>query len=227
MIDYLWDILAGYLYTDICYLQNKERDIGMKKITRPFNKVHHIGIVTADVEKTVKRLESYGIGRFAHPSLPGWLEKTLFKGKTFDKTYKFLWMGPFVHPMMYKIIDVDHSLDAATLEKLGLPPMKMEGPAGEKPKTRYKIYKAWMGSIILEIGQPVEGETPWMKDLKKKGEGLQHIGIEVDGIDQVDRFIKGGALKLGGGIVDNGKGHFGYYLDTGLGFCIDIFKGYY
>ena len=197
------------------------------KVKRPFKRLHHVGIVTADIEKTVKKLEDFGIGRFAHPSLPKWLETLLFKNKTLDKTYKFLWIGPFVHPMMYTLLDVDHSADAATLEKMGLPPMKMEGPGGEKPKSRYKIYKAWIGDIILEVGQPMEGETPWAKDLEKKGEGLQHIGIEVDTIEQVNQFVERGAIKLGGGIVDNGRGHFGYYIDPGLGFNIDIFKGYY
>jgi len=136
-------------------------------------------------------------------------------------------MGTYVHPMMYKIIEVDHSWDDATLAKLGLPPMKMEGPGGEKPKRRYEIYKAWLGNIILEVGQPIEGNTPWMKFFQKHGEGLQHIGLEVDDIGQVNRLIENGAVKLAGGTVENGRGHFGYYLDLGMGFSADVFKGYY
>jgi len=199
----------------------------MPNYRQPIKKIHHIGIVTADIEKTVKKLEAYGIGKFAHPALPAWLEKRLFKDKTFDYTWKFLWMGPYVHPMMYKIIEVDHSMSEAELAKLGLPPMKMEGAGGEKPKSRYKIYKAWLGGLILEIGQPIEGETPWMRYLKKHGEGLQHIGLEVDNMGQINRLIENGAVKLAGGTVENGRGHFGYYLDLGLGFSVDIFKGYY
>lgn len=201
--------------------------MGNKRPPKPFCRVHHIGIVTRDMEKTVEKLDAYGISRAQYPTLPAWLEKRLFKDKTFDKTYKFLWFGPYVHPMTFKIIDVDHSWDEEKLAAIGLPPMKMEGGGGEKPKVKYRIYKAWAGNIIFEICQPVEGDQVWQRELDKKGEGLQHIGLEVNSYDMVERLIENGAKKLAGGIVDNGTGDFGYYLDLGFGFPADVFKGYY
>ncbi len=204
----------------------------MKKNKRsnPFSHVHHIGMVVADINKTVKDLEALGIGRFNHPSLPGWLERRLFKGKTFDTRYKIPGIKPFVHPMMYKVIESNPS---SSFADAGLPLMTAGRPDGNKPSApgqlqeNIKIFKAWLGDQIIEIIQPGTDTTSWGKHLKEKGEGIQHVGFQVDDVAIVQKLVENGATVLGGGIVHDNKGSFGYYLNLGSGLIIDIFKGYY
>ncbi len=41
-----------------------------------------------------------------------------------------------------------------------------------------------VGGIAFEVIQPLAGETPVKEFLKKKGEGIQHIGFFVDDLDR-------------------------------------------
>ncbi len=204
--------------------------MGKIRASNPLTRVHHVGMVVKDIDKTIKDLEALGIGRFAHPSLPGWLEKRLFKGKTFDTKYKFPGMKPFVHPMMYKVIEAG---PGSSFADAGLPPMVADRPDGSKPavsgelKEHIKIYKAWIGDQIIELIQPGDESSSWGKYLKEKGDGIQHIGFEVNDVAVVKKLVENGAVVLGGGTVLDGKGSFGYYLNLGSGLIIDIFKGYY
>jgi hypothetical protein len=80
--------------------------MGNKKKSYPLlNKVHHVGIVVRDIEKSAKLLENYGLSRSLYPSLPGWLEKLLFHYKPFDREFKFFGIGPFIHPALFKILE--------------------------------------------------------------------------------------------------------------------------
>ncbi len=48
-------------------------------------------------------------------------------------------------------------------------------------KTRMRLIQ--MGSFILELVQPVEGETIYKEFLKSKGEGFHHIAFTVDDLE--------------------------------------------
>jgi catechol 2,3-dioxygenase-like lactoylglutathione lyase family enzyme len=41
-----------------------------------------------------------------------------------------------------------------------------------------------VGGVSFEVIQPIAGETPVKEFLKKKGEGIQHIGFFVDDLDK-------------------------------------------
>jgi methylmalonyl-CoA/ethylmalonyl-CoA epimerase len=53
-------------------------------------KLLHVGVVVRDLDKTVKRLESLGIGPFEPLPLPPLIEKRLFRGKPMDAKEKIL-----------------------------------------------------------------------------------------------------------------------------------------
>lgn len=108
-------------------------------------------------------------------------------------------------------------------EKLGIGPWYfMEfGPNaettscyGEPSSFLLNIALAQVGPVQLELIQPVSGKSPHMDFLKSGREGLHHLGILVDDMEQVESFKKLGykvpADALGFGETKDG---FGVYLD--------------
>ena len=70
-----------------------------------------------------------------------------------------------------------------------------------------------IGDLQLQLAQPGEGKTIYKEFLEMKGEGVFHIGFEVDDIDIVDKQLTDNGLKiLSGGRRDDGSGFS--YLDT-------------
>ena len=47
-----------------------------------------------------------------------------------------------------------------------------------------KEYNGKMGSLQLQVLQPVAGDYYWKEFLETKGEGIQHLGFSVDDIDK-------------------------------------------
>jgi hypothetical protein len=193
-----------------------------KEVKLHYPRVHHVGVVVKDLNKAIKDAEGFGVGRFEYPSLPGWLEKRLFKGKTFDTKYKFLGMGPFIHPKMYTIIE-----DGPELKDPSLPPLAGEALYRGKPFTgSYKIFKVWLGDKILELVQPIKGDSPWMEHLESRGEGFHHVAFDVDNLDEfTSRLIKQGATRVLYARLSDGIG--GDYLDLGHRLIVEIFHKYY
>ena len=187
-----------------------------------FPRAHHVAVAVKDINKAIKDVEKFGLGRFAYPRLPGWIEKMLFKGKTFDTRYKFLGMGPFIHPMMYKIIEVDENF-----KNPELPPLAGEALFRGKPfNAEYKIFKIWIGDKILELIQPGKGESPWKEHIDAKGEGFHHIAFNVDDLEGVtSRLLKQGANRILYARLQDGTG--GDYFDLGFNLIVEIFKDYY
>ncbi len=53
-----------------------------------------------------------------------------------------------------------------------------------KPGTgRFKVGMGRSGSMIIELFQPLEGESPYAEFARTKGEGLHHLGFQVDDFD--------------------------------------------
>ena len=98
-----------------------------------FSNLVQIGIVVKDMDETIKRLTSFGIGPFEHRSVPAGA-KEYYKGKPMEATFKI----------------------AAVI----------------------------VGGMELEFIQPIDGDSPHMKFLKEKGEGIQHLAFAVDNLDQ-------------------------------------------
>ena len=53
-----------------------------------------------------------------------------------------------------------------------------------------QVREAPMGSVMLQLVQPGKGKTVYRDFLKKKGEGIQHLGFTVDDIDEAEEEIE-------------------------------------
>jgi catechol 2,3-dioxygenase-like lactoylglutathione lyase family enzyme len=70
-----------------------------------------------------------------------------------------------------------------------------------------------IGNLQLQLAQPGEGKTIYKDFLETKGEGVFHIGFEVDDVDAVEKQLTEGQMKvLASGRRDDGSGFS--YLDT-------------
>ena len=70
-----------------------------------------------------------------------------------------------------------------------------------------------IGSLQLQLAQPGKGRTIYKDFLDTKGEGVFHIGFEVDDIDVVEKQLIDHEMKvLASGRRDDGSGFS--YLDT-------------
>jgi methylmalonyl-CoA/ethylmalonyl-CoA epimerase len=64
------------------------------KEEKPFSKkLLHVGVVVRDIEKTIKRLESLGIGPFKNDPPPTFAGKMLFRGRPYDPNIKVFKAG--------------------------------------------------------------------------------------------------------------------------------------
>jgi len=92
---------------------------------------------------------------------------------------------------------------------------------------RLKIAFAKVGPIILELLQPVDGDSVWAQFMKSNGEGIQHVAFSVADFDmwvsniekQGGKMITGGRslMKQEGGkftVVGSPEGNRWCYLDT-------------
>ncbi len=70
-----------------------------------------------------------------------------------------------------------------------------------------------IGDLQLQLVQPGEGKTIYKEFLEKRGEGVFHIGFEVDDVDAAEKQLTDNGLKiLASGRRDDGSGFS--YLDT-------------
>jgi catechol 2,3-dioxygenase-like lactoylglutathione lyase family enzyme len=130
----------------------------------PFSKLVQVGVVVKDLEKTVERLMSLGIGPFTPMHIPPDAEQW-FRGKPLE--------------------------------------------------AKFKISGAKLGEIVLELIQPVEGESPHQEFLDSQGEGIQHIAFAVDDLDrEVAKLTKRGVSVL---LSANLRNVRVAYLDLGVG----------
>ena len=131
----------------------------------PFSKVIQIGIVIRDMDKTVERLTSLGIGPF---------------------------------------------------KEMPLPPDREEWFRDKRMYAEFRICTAMIGDVQIELIQPLDGDSPHKEFLNSKGEGIQHIGCAVEGLqDKVDKLTEQGVEVLlrakfpgGGGVA---------YCELGVG----------
>jgi catechol 2,3-dioxygenase-like lactoylglutathione lyase family enzyme len=96
------------------------------------------------------------------------------------------------------------------------PPMKeyvrIDVP-DEKGFYNLKIKCAQIGPVQLQLIEPGEGQSLYRDHLEKKGEGVYHIGFEVDDISATDSTIEALGLEvLSSGRRENGSGFS--YLKT-------------
>ncbi|MBN2075353.1 MAG: VOC family protein [Dehalococcoidales bacterium] len=92
------------------------------------------------------------------------------------------------------------------LEELGISPFVLpEAPPGAeglffqgKPlESDYKALVARMGNMQIEIIQPDDKPNPWREFLETRGEGIHHIGFQVNDVEgEVSRLTGHGAEVL-------------------------------
>ena len=76
-----------------------------------------------------------------------------------------------------------------------------------------RIVFTHVGNLQLQLAQPGEGQTIYKDFLETKGEGVFHIGFEVDDVDGAEHELTRDRIKiLASGRRDDGSGFS--YLDT-------------
>lgn len=61
---------------------------------------------------------------------------------------------------------------------------------------KFKIAVADLGSVMLELMQVVEGETPHREFLETHGEGLQHLGFYTENYDEWKSYAKEKRMEI-------------------------------
>jgi len=70
-----------------------------------------------------------------------------------------------------------------------------------------------IGNLQLQLAHPGDGKTIYKDFLETKGEGVFHIGFEVDDVDAIEKQLSNNEMKvLASGRRDDGSGFS--YLDT-------------
>jgi methylmalonyl-CoA/ethylmalonyl-CoA epimerase len=130
--------------------------------------------------------------------------------------------GPFNKLHHISIVVRDAEKAQGFYESIGIgpwvdyPPMeeyvKIEVP-DEKGFYNLKIKSARVGPVQLQLIEPGDGESLYKDHLKKKGEGVYHLGFEVGDISTADSTIEAMGLQvLSSGRRENGSGFS--YLNT-------------
>ena len=130
--------------------------------------------------------------------------------------------GPFskLHHISIVVRDVEKAQQF--YESVGIgpwvdyPPMaeyvKIDVP-DEKGFYNLKIKCTRIGPVQLQLVEAGDGESLYKDHLRKKGQGVFHIGLEVDDIRAADATVETMGLKvLSSGRRENGSGFS--YLDT-------------
>lgn len=111
-----------------------------------------------------------------------------------QKFYESIGIGPWVdYPPMKEYV------------KINVP--------DEKGFYNLKVKFARIGPVQLQLVEPGEGQSIYKDHLEKKGEGVYHLGFEVDDISATDSTVEAmGLAVLSSGRRENGSGFS--YLNT-------------
>ncbi|GIU79256.1 MAG: lactoylglutathione lyase [Bryobacteraceae bacterium] len=85
---------------------------------------------------------------------------------------------------------------------------------GKPSSGRAKLAFFRLGQVVLELIEPVGGETSWRQFLDEHGEGVQHLGFQVENLDEA--IARAAALKmpvLHRGRYDRDNGDY-VYIDS-------------
>lgn len=98
----------------------------------------------------------------------------------------------------------------------GKPLVKRMTRRGQPSEYKMRVALSYIGSLRIELIEPVEGDTVYQEFLDKHGEGVHHFGVLVENMRAA--LDKAGACGLemtqdGAGFGKDGDGHYAY-LDT-------------
>lgn len=97
---------------------------------------------------------------------------------------------------------------------------------GQPTAARAKLAFLPIGTLVLELIEPVDGPSTWQQALQERGEGLHHIAFEVTGMDGVlDGLAAEGIQVLQQGDYTGGRYA---YLDSeaAFGMVIELLENY-
>lgn len=130
--------------------------------------------------------------------------------------------NPFSRPHHICIVVKDIEKTKDYYESIGIGPWVDYPPLVEYTKLNVIDEKGFfatrfvytqIGDLQFQLAQPGEGRTIYKEFLEKNGEGVFHIGFEVDEIDAVEKQLKDKEIEvLASGRRDDGSGFS--YLDT-------------
>jgi 4-hydroxyphenylpyruvate dioxygenase-like putative hemolysin len=129
---------------------------------------------------------------------------------------------PFSKPHHICLVVKDIEKTKSYYESIGIGPWEEYPPLveytrltvmDEKGFFATRIVYTQIGDLQLQLAQPGEGRTIYKEFLEKHGEGVFHIGFEVEDIEAVDQQLQEDGMKvLASGRRDDGSGFS--YLDT-------------
>jgi methylmalonyl-CoA/ethylmalonyl-CoA epimerase len=80
----------------------------------------------------------------------------------------------------------------------------------DRDTVKFKMAFASLGSVRIELVQPVEGRIFHSGFLDEYGEGLHHLGFTIDNLDEVLSSL----VTRGAKVVNSSQGSFAY-IETG------------
>ena len=88
---------------------------------------------------------------------------------------------------------------------------------GQLGSGRFKVAIAWSGSMVIELFQILEGETPYTEFQRVKGEGVHHLGFQVDDFDKTLAILAQNGIEptYHGRLL--GEGAFAYFSTDKIG----------
>ncbi|MCS7315716.1 MAG: VOC family protein [Bryobacterales bacterium] len=95
---------------------------------------------------------------------------------------------------------------------------------GRPSDARVKMAFLRMGQVVLEFLEPVGGPSSWSEHLEKYGEGVQHLGFQVQDLERsLDTLKRMGVAELHRGRYDSDNGTY-VYMDSKetLGVVIEL-----
>lgn len=118
-------------------------------------------------------------------------------------------MSKLIHNVIAQVAIVVRDVEKtarnyAELFGMEMPPIILTDPE-EKAHTRYrgqptqaqaKLAFFRMGSLSLELIEPVGGPSTWREFLDRHGEGIHHIAFQVENMDKAVRFLEDKGMPL-------------------------------
>jgi len=128
----------------------------------------------------------------------------------------------FAKPHHICIVVKDIEKTKSYYESIGIGPWTEYPPLVEYTKLNVDDEKGFfstrfvfthIGNLQLQLAQPGEGKSHYKDFLETKGEGVFHIGFEVEDVDAAEKKLTDDGMKvLASGRRDDGSGFS--YLDT-------------
>lgn len=67
---------------------------------------------------------------------------------------------------------------------------------GERSPARAKIARFRLGAVAVELIEPIDGPSTWGDHLDQHGDGLEHVALLVEGLDDKMAFLEANGIPL-------------------------------